>query len=113
MPSGPILMCRPEKVCAAPIPGGALMRTFTGLGGLRFTGSPPCCFSFAASFWAPAEQRIAQQQEKDEIERENITFCERHGMLVGTGKYARCAEDLMDIRAKQDQLTAENMQSTL
>ena len=113
MRSSPTVMCRPEKVWAAPIPGGALMRTFTGLGGLRFTGSPPCCFSFAASFWAPAEQRIAQQQEKDEIERENITFCERHGMPVATGEYALWVQDLMDIRAKQDQLTAENMQSTL
>jgi hypothetical protein len=69
-------------------------------------------FLCVAVYMAPAEQRIAQQQEKDAIERENITFCEKHGMLVGTSEYALCAEDLMDIRAKQDQRTAENTQST-
>ena len=61
---------------------------------------------------APAEQRIAQQQERDAIERENIAFCEKHGMLVGTREYALCAEDLTDIRTKQSQRTAEEMERT-
>src|SRR6516165_11847397 len=39
MPSRPTLMCRPEKVWTAPIPGGAWTRTFTGLGGFRLSGS--------------------------------------------------------------------------
>jgi hypothetical protein len=69
-------------------------------------------FLYVAVYMAPAEQRTAQQQERDAIERENITFCEKHGMPVGTSEYALCAEDLMDIRAKQDQRTAENTQST-
>ena len=69
-------------------------------------------FIYVAVYMAPAEQRIAQQHEKDAMERENITFCERHGMPVGTGEYALCAQDLMDIRAKQDQRTAEDMQRT-
>src|SRR5262245_30423275 len=43
MPSRSMLMWRPEKVCTAPIPGGALTRTFTGLGGFRFSGSLCCC----------------------------------------------------------------------
>jgi hypothetical protein len=30
MPSRPTLMCRPEKVWTAPVPGGAWTRTFTG-----------------------------------------------------------------------------------
>src|SRR5262249_32349965 len=50
MPSSLILMCRPEKVCTAPVPCGALMRTFTGLGGFRFSGSL-WCFSRSASLW--------------------------------------------------------------
>ena len=50
MPSRPTVMCRPEKVWTAPIPGGALTRTFTGLGGFRFSGSL-WCFSFSSSLW--------------------------------------------------------------
>ena len=70
-------------------------------------------FIYVAVYMAPAEQRTVQQHEKDAIERENITFCERHGMPVATGEYALWVQDLMDIRAKQDQRTAENIQSTL
>src|SRR6516165_5052697 len=39
MPSRPTLMCCPEEIWTAPVPGGALTRTFTGLGGFRFSGS--------------------------------------------------------------------------
>ena len=70
-------------------------------------------FLYVAVYVAPAEQRIAQQQERDVIERENIAFCEKHGMLVGTREYALCAEDLTDIRRKQSQRTAEEMERTL
>ena len=60
----------------------------------------------------PAAQRFAQPQAQEAIEREDIAFCGKHGMPVGTREYALCAADLMDIRAKQDQRTAEDMQST-
>ena len=69
-------------------------------------------FLYVAVYMAPAEQRIAQQQERDAIERENVAFCEKHGMLVGTREYALCAEDLTDIRTKQSQRTAEEMERT-
>jgi hypothetical protein len=69
-------------------------------------------FLYAAVYMAPAEQRIAQQQERDAIEPENVVFCEKHGMLVGTREYALCAEDLTDIRRKQSQRTAEEMERT-
>jgi hypothetical protein len=69
-------------------------------------------FLYVAVYMAPAEQRIAQQQERDAIERENVVFCEKHGMLVGTREYALCAEDLTDIRTKQSQRTAEEMERT-
>ena len=69
-------------------------------------------FLYVAVSMAPAEQRIAQQQERDAIERENVAFCEKHGMLVGTREYALCAEDLTDIRTKQSQRTAEEMERT-
>ena len=69
-------------------------------------------FLYVAVYMAPAERRIAQQQERDAIERENIAFCEKHGMLVGTREYALCAEDLTDIRRKQSQRTAAELERT-
>jgi hypothetical protein len=47
------------------------------------------------------------------IERENVAFSEKHGMSVGSREYVLCTEDLMDIRAKQDQRAAEDIQRTL
>ena len=69
-------------------------------------------FLYVAVYAAPAARLVSQQQEKEAMERENIAFCVKHGMLVGTREYTLCAEDLMDIRAKQDQRTAEDMQRT-
>ncbi len=69
-------------------------------------------FLYVAFYTAPAARLIWQQQERDTIKRENIPFCGKHGMPVGTREYAVCAEDLMDIRAKQDQRTAEDMERT-
>ena len=69
-------------------------------------------FLYVVVYVAPVEQRTAQQQERDAIERENIAFCEKHGMLVGTREYALCAEDLTDIRTKQSQRTTEEMERT-
>ena len=69
-------------------------------------------FLYVAVYIAPAEQRIAQQHERDVIERENIAFCEKHGMPVGTREYALCAEDLTYIRTKQSQRTTEEMERT-
>jgi hypothetical protein len=69
-------------------------------------------FLYVAVYVAPAEQRIAQQQERDAIERENIAFCEKHGMLVRTREYGLCAEDLTNIRTKQSQRTAAEMERT-
>jgi hypothetical protein len=67
-------------------------------------------FLYIAVYTAPAAQLILQKQERDAIERENLAFCEKHGMPSGTREYALCAEDLMDIRAKQDRRTAEDME---
>ena len=69
-------------------------------------------YLYVAFFTVPAAQCFAQQHRQEAIERENIAFCAKHGMPVGTREYALCAEDLMDIRAKQHQRTAEDMQST-
>ena len=70
-------------------------------------------FLYVAVYVAPVEQRIAQQQERDAIARENIAFCEKHGMPVGTREYGLCVEDLTDIRAKQNQRTVEDMERIL
>jgi hypothetical protein len=69
-------------------------------------------FLYVAVYTTPAARLISQQQEREAIERENIVFCKKHGMPVGTREYALCAEDLMDIRAKQDQRTAEEIDRT-
>ena len=69
-------------------------------------------FLYVVVYVAPVEQRTAQQQERDAIERENIAFCEKHGMLVGTREYALCVEDLTDIRVKQSRRTSEEMERT-
>ena len=69
-------------------------------------------FLYVAVYVAPVEQRIAQQQERDAIERENIAFCEKHRMPVGTREYALCVEDLTDIRVKQSRRTSEEMERT-
>ena len=70
-------------------------------------------FLYVAVYTAPAARLIAQQQEREAIQHENITFCEKHGMPQGTREHAMCTEDLMDIRAKQDRRTAEDMDRTL
>ena len=67
-------------------------------------------FLYIAVYTAPAAQLILQKQERDAIERENLAFCEKHEMAFGTREYALCADDLMDIRAKQDRRTAEDME---
>jgi hypothetical protein len=69
-------------------------------------------FLYVAVYAAPAARLVAQQQEREAIERENIAFCEKYGMPVGTHQYALCAEDLMDIRTKQKRRLAEDMERT-
>ena len=69
-------------------------------------------FLYVAVYTAPAGRLIAQEKEREAIEQENIAFCEKHGMPVGTPEQAPCAEDLMDIRAKHDRRTTQDMQRT-
>jgi hypothetical protein len=69
-------------------------------------------FLYVTVYAAPAARLVAQQQEREAIERENIAFCEKHGMPVGTHQYALCAEDLMDIRAKQNRRIVEEIERT-
>ena len=73
MPSRPTLMCRPEKVWTAPVPGGALMRTFTGLGGFRFSGS---LWGFSLS----ASLRCADLPADTAPERFQSTSCVPHAI---------------------------------
>jgi hypothetical protein len=69
-------------------------------------------FLYVAVYAAPAARLVAQHQEREAIERENIAFCENYGMPQGTRQHALCAEDLMDIRAKQNRRLAEDMERT-
>ena len=47
-----------------------------------------------------------QEQRRQQIERENAAFCEKYGMQLGTPQHARCAADLMAIRARENERTA-------
>jgi hypothetical protein len=67
---------------------------------------------YVAVYAGPAARLVAQQQEREAIERENITFCEKHGMPLGTRQHALCAQDLMEIRAIQNRRLAEDMERT-
>ena len=50
-----------------------------------------------------------QEQRRQQIERENAAFCEKYGMQLGTPQHARCAADLIEIRARQDERTAADV----
>ena len=63
-------------------------------------------FIYVAVFADPSDRLIAQEQRRQEIERENAAFCEKYGMPLGTPQHARCAADLMEIRAREDERTA-------
>jgi hypothetical protein len=64
-------------------------------------------FFYAVIYAFPNARLTAQQQERDAIEQENRTFCEKHGMPFGTREHTLCAEDLMDIRANERQRTLD------
>jgi hypothetical protein len=61
---------------------------------------------YAALSAGPSARLIAQEQRRQEIERENAAFCEKYGMPLGSPQHARCAADLMEIRAREDERTA-------
>jgi hypothetical protein len=61
---------------------------------------------YAAIVADPSARLAAQEQRRQEVERENAAFCEKYGMPVGTAQHDRCAADLMEIRAREDERTA-------
>jgi hypothetical protein len=63
-------------------------------------------FLYVALSGDPSARLIAQEQRRQEIERENAAFCEKHGMPPGTAQHADCAADLMEIRARENERTA-------
>jgi hypothetical protein len=60
-------------------------------------------FFYSVVYAFPNARLIAEQQERDTIERENRAFCEKHGMPFGSREHTLCAEDLTDIRANERQ----------
>ena len=69
-------------------------------------------FLYASFFMVPASQAISQEQRRADIEVENVSFCAKFGMPAETDQHILCAKDLMDIRAKEDQRTADEVQNT-
>jgi hypothetical protein len=68
---------------------------------------------YVAVYAVPEARMIAQQQAQDAIWRENRFFCARHGMPAGTREHAQCVEDLMKIRAQEEQRIASEMEGIL
>jgi len=61
---------------------------------------------YAAIVADPSARLAAQEQGRQEVERENAAFCEKYGIPAGTAQHAGCAADLMEIRASEDERTA-------
>lgn len=68
---------------------------------------------YVVIYAAPEAQMIAQQQQQDAIWRENRFFCEKHGMPAGTREHTQCTKDLMEIRAREEQRIASDMEGIL
>ena len=66
-------------------------------------------FLYAVVYAFPNARHAALQQEREVVEQENHTFCEKHGMPFGTREHTVCAEDLMDIRANERQRTLNEL----
>jgi hypothetical protein len=71
-----------------------------GVSALLFFYAVVCAFPNA---------RLIAMQQQDALERENRTFCEKHGMPFGTREHTLCAEGLMDIRANERQRTLDGL----
>jgi len=61
---------------------------------------------YAAIVADPSARLAAQEQRRQEVERENAAFCKKYGMPAGTAQHAGCAADLMEIRVREDERTA-------
>jgi hypothetical protein len=74
-----------------------------------------CAAALSVPFWiylgifvAPDAQRTYQQQKEAAIRRESAMFCTKYVWPAGSGKHADCVQDLMDMRATDEQrVTAE------
>ncbi len=66
-------------------------------------------FFYTVVYAFPNARLTAMQQEREVVESENRTFCQKHGMPFGTREHTLCAEDLMDIRANEHQRTLDGL----
>ena len=90
MPSGPTLMCRPEKVWTAPIPGGALFRRCDrGLGTLRGRGIAYAQRS-GAVVAIVAEVEIDRHSGK--VWARKFTVAHDCGLIINPDGLKRCIE---------------------
>jgi hypothetical protein len=78
--------------------------------GLRATW---CVAALSVPFWlyvavfvAPDARRAAQQQKDALMWRESAAFCTKYGSAETSAGHASCVQDLMDMRAKDEQRIA-------
>ncbi len=69
-------------------------------------------YIYAAIVTVPASRRIAQEQRRADVERENAAFCTKHGLSPGSDLFLACAADLMDIRQQEYERTAREVRET-
>lgn len=50
----------------------------------------------------PAARAMVERQNAEEIARENRTFCTKFGMAPNTSAFRTCADDLAQIRQRQE-----------
>jgi hypothetical protein len=68
-----------------------------GLGGAAF-----CIALAAAVAHAPAARALAERAQAEQIEQENFAFCAKYNMPAGTDAYRGCADDLREVRNRED-----------
>ena len=64
-------------------------------------------FFYAVIYAFPNARKVAMQQQRDAIERENWAFCEKCERLFGIREHTLSAEDLEDIRTNARQRTLD------
>ena len=64
---------------------------------------------YVALFLAPDARRATQQQKDTLMWRESAAFCTKYGSAETSARHADCVRDLMDMRTKDEQRIAAEL----
>jgi len=67
---------------------------------------------YVAVFVAPDARQAAQQRKDALMWRESAAFCTKYGLAETSARHAACAQDLMNIRAKDERWIAAELEGT-